>query len=378
MARIGINTRFLLQGKLEGFGWYTYEVAKRLVEKHPEHEFIFFFDRPFDQEFIFGKNVTPVVLSPPARHPFLFILWFEFVLPKALKKYKVDVFFSPDGYLSLRSNIPQIGTIHDINFEHFPKDLPKIASWYLRSYFPKFAKKATHILTVSEYSKQDIIRTYGIAEHKVTVSWNGVSGHFKPLEAENVSILRKEHSNGKPYFLFVGSLHPRKNLKRLIEAFELYAKNPKNDWELVIVGAAMWKSSKRKIEIAENVSSKIHFTGRLNAEALTQVMGAAGALAFVPYFEGFGIPLVEAMKSGIPILSGNKTALPEVAGDAALYCDPMNTESIFVGLSSISNNEALRKELSRKGLIRSELFNWDHTADIVWDCIEQELANVNQ
>lgn len=373
MARIGINTRFLLQGKLEGFGWYTFEITKRLVENHPEHEFFFFFDRPFDQEFVFRKNVTPVVLSPQARHPFLFILWFEFVLPKALKKHKIDVFFSPDGYLSLRSSLPQIGTIHDINFEHFPKDLPKTASWYLRSYFPKFAKKAAHLLTVSHYSKTDIHQTYGVPDNKISVAWNGASDVFKPLASEEIPVWRKKYANGKPYFLFVGSLHPRKNLKSLIQGFEIYANEPSNDWELVIVGANMWKSKKSGLEIAESIRSKVHFTGRLNALDLAQVTGAAGALAYVPYFEGFGIPLVEAMKSGIPILSGDKTSLPEVAGDAAIYCDPLNVQSIYEGLKSISLDSQLRKSLIEKGLRRAELFSWDKSAEIVWKCIEQEL-----
>ena len=149
--KIAVNTRFLLSGKMEGFGWYTYEITKRMVEQHPEHEFIFFFDRPFDPKFIFASNVTPVVLNPPARHPVLFIYWFEFAVRRALKKVKADVFFSPDGYLSLRSMIPQISVIHDINFEHFPKDLPWSARAYLRYFFPLFAKKATQIITVSEY-----------------------------------------------------------------------------------------------------------------------------------------------------------------------------------------------------------------------------------
>ena len=154
--RIAINTRFLLTHKMEGFGWYTFEIVKRLVENHPEHTFIFFFDRAYDERFIFGENVTPVVLKPQARHPILFKIWFDRSVTKALKKHKADIFFSPDGYLSLRTEIPQIGVIHDINFEHFPEDLPKSPRNYLRKYFPKFANKANHILTVSESSKQDI------------------------------------------------------------------------------------------------------------------------------------------------------------------------------------------------------------------------------
>jgi glycosyltransferase involved in cell wall biosynthesis len=222
------------------------------------------------------------------------------------------------------------------------------------------------------------VGTYGVNESKVTVAWNGASELFKPLDSGEVDVLRKNYSNGKPYFLFVGSLHPRKNLKRLIKAFELYATDPVNSWELVIVGAAMWKLSKGNVEISEQIRSKIHFTGRLNAQELTRVMGAAGALAYVPYFEGFGIPLVEAMRSGIPILSGDKTSLPEVAGDAAIYCDPMDIQSIQQGLQCISNDLSLRNELIEKGLQRSELFSWDKTAEIVWECLEKEIRKVDQ
>lgn len=377
MARIGINTRFLLPGKLEGFGWYTYEVSKRLVEKHPEHEFFFFFDRPFDKSFVFAQNVTPVVLQPSARHPFLFILWFDFLLPKAIKKYKLDVFFSPDGYLSLRTDRPQIITIHDINFEHFPKDIPRMARWYLRSFFPKFARKAAHIMTVSEYSKQDLCTTYGIDPSKITVAWNAASDVFKPLDSDTISMVRNKYSNGQSYFLFVGSLHPRKNLNRLLQAFEIFSRDPENNWELVIVGEAMWKS-KSEMKIAEAVSSKVHFTGRLNAEELAQVVGAAGALSYVPYFEGFGIPLVEAMKCGIPILSGNKTSLPEVAGDAAIYCDPFDVKSIEAGLQKLSSDQQLREQLSEKGITRSKQFSWDQTAEIVWSKIDALVKGSDQ
>lgn len=140
--RIAINTRFLLTSKMEGFGWYTYEITKRLVENHPEHQFFFFFDRKFDNRFIFGKNIHPVVLPPPARHPILFYLWNEWSVKRALKKYKIDLYFSPDGYLSLNSNVKQISVIHDLGFVHHPEDLPKINARYLNHFFPKYAQKS--------------------------------------------------------------------------------------------------------------------------------------------------------------------------------------------------------------------------------------------
>lgn len=139
--RIAINTRFLLSHKMEGFGWYTYEIVKRIVQNHPEHEFVLFFDRTYDKKFVFAKNAIPVVLSPQARHPILFRIWFNLSVKRALKKYNADLFFSPDGYLSLTSEVKQIGVIHDLNFEHFPQDLKPVMSRYYLKYFPKFARK---------------------------------------------------------------------------------------------------------------------------------------------------------------------------------------------------------------------------------------------
>ncbi|MDG1347683.1 MAG: glycosyltransferase family 1 protein [Crocinitomicaceae bacterium] len=370
--RIGINTRFLLKNKMEGFGWYTFEICKRLVEKHPEHQFVFFFDRAFDPSFVFGPNVTPVVLFPPARHPILFRIWFDWSIPKALKKHKIDVFFSPDGYLSLRTIIKQVGTIHDINFEHFPEDIPKGARYYLRSFFSRFAKKAAHILTVSEYSKQDIAKTYGIVPDKITAIWNGANPKFQPLSESGRIDIRKLHSNEKPYFLFVGSLHPRKNLKRLMQAYEqLLSEEPETENDLLIVGTALWKEEKIDTWVSEETLCRIHFKGHLPLDILTNIVAAADIFVYVPYFEGFGIPLVEAMHCGVPIISGNKTSLPEVAGDAALYCDPFSVLDIAEKMKLLVRDPNLKKELSQKGLVRAKEFSWDKAADAVWEVLSE-------
>ena len=121
--RIAVNTRLLLKDKLEGIGWFTFETLSRITKNHPEHDFYFLFDRPYSREFISGKNIHPMVIPPKTRHPILWYVWFEFCIPKILKKIKADLFLSPDGFLSLTSNIPSISVIHDINFEHHPEDL---------------------------------------------------------------------------------------------------------------------------------------------------------------------------------------------------------------------------------------------------------------
>lgn len=368
--RIAINTRFLLPHKMEGFGWYTFEIVKRLVENHPEHTFILFFDRAYDPKFIFGDNVIPVVLHPQARHPILFKIWFNLSVKRALKKHKADLFFSPDGYLSLTTDLPQVSVMHDLNFEHNPEDLKPVMRKYYQTYFPKFAAKAQHIITVSEYSKQDICSTYNVPSEKVTAIWNGVSEVFQPISSEDQQAIRANYSDGKPFFLFVGAIHPRKNVRRLIEAFSAYRnQNPDAEDQLIIVGAELWSNAGFDIQISEVVKQSIHFTGHLPLEELAKIMASAKLFAFVPYFEGFGIPLVEAMRCGTPILSGDLTSLPEVAGDAALYCDPFNVEDITIKMTELAQNKTLRNSLSEKGLERSKTFSWDTAAEKVWKVI---------
>lgn len=354
---------------MEGFGWYTYEICKRMAEQHPEHEFVFFFDRPYDKKFVFGSNVQPVVISPPARHPLLFMYWFEIGIKRGLKKHKVDLFFSPDGYLSLRSDVPQVAVIHDINFEHFPEDLPFSARTYLRHYFPRFARKATHIITVSNYSKKDISETYGIDPEKISAVWNGASEVFKPIGENEKQQIRDQYTSGKPYFLFVGAIHPRKNVKRLIQAFAEFKKRTDNSTQLLIVGESLWKNFADESVGTESVKDSIHFTGHLSLNDLAKVMGSADLFTYVPYFEGFGIPLVEAMRCGTPILSGNKTSLPEVAGDAAIYCDPFDVHDITEKMILLSTDDQLKHTLNQKGLERSQLFSWDKAANDVWNIL---------
>jgi glycosyltransferase involved in cell wall biosynthesis len=355
---------------MEGFGWYTFEISKRLVLNHPEHEFYFFFDRAYDPKFIFAENVTPIVLGPPARHPFLFVVWYELSVKRALRKYEIDLFFSPDGYLSLGSSVPQVPVIHDLNFEHNPKDLKPLMSKYYRWFFPKFAKKAEKIITVSEFSKKDICSTYQIPDDKVSVIWNACSEVYQPIDQETKKKVRAEYSGGKPFLLFVGAIHPRKNLHRLMDAFaRLKSNDPDCDHQLVIVGAELWKNGLIETDIPATIKSQIHFTGRLGLEDLAKVVASADLLAFVPYFEGFGIPLVEAMRCGTPILAGDRTAIPEVAGNAAVYCDPFSVEDICNGLQRLISDAELRAELSQNGLERAQLFSWDKSATEVWEVL---------
>lgn len=353
---------------MEGIGWYTYETIGRIVRQHPEHKFIFLFDRPYNPKFLFANNVRPIAVGPPARHPFLYILWFNWSVKRILRKEKPDIFVSPDGFLSLGSSIPQLPVIHDLNFEHYPKDLPFWYRWYYRRFFPKFARAAKRILTVSEFSKQDIVQQYGIDPNKIDVAWNGVNDIFEPIGDDEKQKVKNEICEGQNYFLYIGATHSRKNVGRLLEAFDRISGPEK----LVIAGGAFWWNGKMQ-SIYKSMARKddVIFTGRLDPMRLAQILGAAHCLCYLSYFEGFGIPLVEAMRCGTPVLAADATSLPEVCGDAALYVDPFDVAAISDGMKRILEDEELHKELSGKGLERSKVFDWQKTADGMWNSIEK-------
>ncbi|MBE0638007.1 MAG: glycosyltransferase family 4 protein, partial [Bacteroidales bacterium] len=357
--KIAVNTRLLIRGKLEGIGWFTYENLKRITRNHPEHEFYFIFDRKYSDEFIFSENIKPLVVHPQARHPILYYIWFEHSIPRVLEKIGADLFFSPDGYLSLKSQVPSMNVFHDLNFEHYPKDLPLIERKFYRNYFPEYAHKAVRIATVSEYSKKDIVNLYGVDKNKIDVVYNGANESFKPIEKEVKKATRTRYAAGAPYFLFVGSLHPRKNLARLFPAYDQFRESDAQGVKLLIVGEKKWWTD--AIEKAyERMSYKddVVFTGRLDVDQLHNVIASALAITYVSYFEGFGIPILEAFYCHTPVITSNVTSMPEVAGDAALLVDPMSVNSITKAMKQMAGDEQLRKSLIEKGKERSKMFSW--------------------
>jgi glycosyltransferase involved in cell wall biosynthesis len=372
---IAVNTRLLLKNRLEGIGWFTYETLKRITVNHPEHRFVFIFDRPFDSQFVFSDNVTPLVVPPPTRHPFLWYLWFEYRIPKVLKRVKADLFISPDGYLSTRTDVPQLTVIHDLNFVHRPKDLPRLTSFYYNWFFPKFARIASRVATVSVYSRNDIVNSFGVSPDKVDVVYDGHNTEYEPLSESEQILVRNTYSGGNPYFLFVGALHPRKNVEGLLRAFEEFRSNVKTNEKLLIVGGEMFKTGPiydfyREMRYREEVV----FTGRIPVEQLRKILGSALALTFVPFFEGFGIPVVEAMAAGVPVICSFTTSLSEVGGDAVLYADPEQPSQIAWAMQKISSNENLRKTLIEKGNRQKDKFSWERSSGLLWESIEKVIG----
>jgi glycosyltransferase involved in cell wall biosynthesis len=370
--RIAVNTRLLLKGNMEGIGWYGYETLSRIVKNHPEHEFIFLFDRPFSRDFIFGSNVKGMWMPPPTRHVKLYPLWFQYALPFMIKRSKADLFLSIDGHSTIATEIPTVLVIHDIYFHHHRDLLSSDWNTYLNYWTPRFASHAKRIATVSEYTKGDLIASYGIDAQKIDVTPNGFNSRYTELDDTQKQSVRLQYSKGKPYFLFVGLIIKRKNLHRLLEAYDLFRKKTGMDISLVVVGKRKWWDADH--EAAYNrmqFKDDVFFTERLEPEALSRVMAAALALTYVPVFEGFGIPILEGFASGIPVLTSNVTSMPEVGGDAALYANPFQSDDIAQKLEILAKDGNLRSNLIQKGLLRKNHFSWDITATKLWESLEK-------
>lgn len=206
---IVVNTRLLVPDRLDGIGRFTFETLQRITQAQPNSHFVFLFDRKIHEDFIFSENITPVKLFPPARRPWLFNAWLNYSVAGVLRDLQPALFLSPDGFLPLKGKTPCLPVIHDLNFEHYPEDLPvNIKNWYKKK-FPLFANRATRIATVSAFSKNDIASKYNIEKNKIDVVYNGAAHGFQPLTEVQILETRKK-LQAALLFLYIGALHPRK------------------------------------------------------------------------------------------------------------------------------------------------------------------------
>lgn len=368
--RIAVNTRLLLKGKLEGIGWFTYQTLEHIVRQHPEHEFYFFFDRPYDPQFVFAPNVKPVVVHPQARHPVLFYLWFEWSIPLMLRKYKIDLFLSTDGYASLSTKVPTCLVIHDLAFEHYPEHYVTTHRMYWRHYSPLFARKATRIATVSTFSKNDISERYGVSKDNIDVVYNGAHSQYRPLSNDERHAVKEQYANGCEYFVFAGAIHPRKNVLNLLKAFVAFKKRQPTNMKLVIVGRPAWKYDEvEEMRYLMPFKEDVKWVGYMNVDELSKVIGAAYALVYASLFEGFGIPILEALQCGVPAIVSNTSSMPEVAGEAALLVDPADPDDIAAKMHQLYKDETLRAKLISKAAAQVQKFTWQGAADRLWNCM---------
>ena len=368
--RIAVNTKFLLDSYLEGYGYFLYETFIRITKDHPEHEFIFIFDRPADPKFIFSSNVKTVVTGPAARHPLLWKLWYDVKVPAILRKYKADIFVSCDGFCSLSAKIPQCLVLHDLAFLHYPSFNKKSHLLFYKRYTPKFIAKAKMVATVSEFSKQDIITSYKTDTDKINVVYNGVKEIFRPLTTEEKEWVKNTYTEGKPYFVYTGSIHPRKNLINLLKAFSAFKKRQQSGYKLILAGRLAWKyESFIKDLKSYKYRNDVVLTGYLDESELVKVTGAAYAMVYPSLWEGFGVPTLEAMRCDVPVITSSHSAMQEITKDAAVYADPDDYQDIADKMMLLYKDENLCAAKINRGRVVVQQYTWDQTADLLWKTI---------
>jgi glycosyltransferase involved in cell wall biosynthesis len=302
----------------------------------------------------------------------LWYWWFELSLPRVLRKIRADVFLSPDGYASLRGRTPTVLVTHDLAFEHFPRHVPGLVRRYYRHFVPRFHRRAERIVAVSQFTKADIQRQYGVKGDKISVACNGLRGDFRPLDKALKRTVRNRYADGKPYFFYLGSVHPRKNADRLIRAFDRYKQRTQSDTRLLIGGRFAWQA-KAVMQAYEQARHKndIAFLGFVPEDELPLLLGAASALTYVSLFEGFGVPLLEAMHCETPIITSNAASMREVAGPAAYLVDPTVVDQIAVAMQILMDDPVKQRELVAAGKKQREKYSWEKAAAVVWREIER-------
>lgn len=374
--KIAVNCWILRNKQIEGIGNFTIECLRPLITAHPEIHFQILCDKNFTENYFDFPNVSKHHIFPPYRHPLLYIFYMEWIVGAFLKKHKPDLFLSMEGFLCMHTKCKQLPVIYDLNFEHQPQDLPLRNRLYFRFFYPRFARKAVRIATISEYSKADIVDTYGIPAEIIDNVSCGVKEKFYPLDENVKTETKNKYALGKDYFFFIGSMHPRKNIIHLLKAFDLFKKSTGADIKLILAGQVFWGNEIIKTVLDEmEFKGEVIFTGRVTDDELVLLMGSCYALTFVPTFEGFGLPIVEAFQCEVPVICSNTTSMPEVAGDAALLTDPFNVSDIAKKMGVLWEDPQLRHSLLEKGKIQKSLFSWNRTAKLLYESIIKSVTS---
>lgn len=367
--RIGVDARNLIHN-ITGIGRYVLEMCHILANKGHEI-FLYIPQAPQVQLPCLPKTTLKTGNSTNA---FSRIYWGQFLLTKLVKEDNIDIFWGPAHRLPfhLSKSRPTVVTIHDLVWREMPETM-HFGTWLNERLFMKHAlRTADYIVTVSDATRHSLCRYYPFCKDKSRTIHSGTNSLIKNSSIPLSSILPFNTS----YFLFVGTLEPRKNLIRLLEAYARLQPSLRENLFFVIAGGQGWKLDNLKQKIRElNIETQVYLTGYISDDELITLYQGARFLAMPSLLEGFGFPILEAHSLGIPVLTSNKSSMPEIAGDAGLLVDPLNITSISEGLCQLAENNELRASLQQKTKANAERFSWDRAAHELATLFEQALQN---
>jgi glycosyltransferase involved in cell wall biosynthesis len=297
----------------------------------------------------------------PTTRPIVRIVWEQLIAPLALLRDRPHALLCPLNVIPLWARQPTIVTVHDLAFLRFPDRFKPSKQRYLAALTQRSVRSAAHVLTVSEFTRREVIELLGVAPHKVTTILNGRDDRLGPIEPGRVAQFRHDQHLPERFLLFVGTLEPRKNLPVLLQAYA--AVRASLGMPLVVVGGKGWLYDPIFAMVEElGLREHVRFTGFVPQEDLALWYNAAAALVYPSLYEGFGFPPLEAMQCGTPVVTSNATSLPEVVGDAALTVNPTNVEALSEALETVVHDQALRAELRERGFLQARTFSWERAA----------------
>lgn len=354
--RIGIDAQMLC-GTITGIGRYTSEIIRKLV--HSDSEFFLYAPKPPATDEWVAANVT--VRSSDFKSRAGKILWSQTQLPYYAGKDHLDIFWGPTHRLPrlLSNKIARVVTIHDLVWKHAGETMRPLNQLTERVLMPDAIRLADRILADSHSTADAIISEFPWAQDRVRVVHLGATSLPQPKGIEVLDALGID----RPYFLFVGTLEPRKNLRRLLEAYASLDPIVRKQTLLVIAGGKGWGNEDMvSLVHSLDLTDSVRLVGYVNEEQLATLYAHARFLAMPSLYEGFGLPLVEAMSFGVPVLTSSCSSLPEVAGDAGMLVDPYNTNSIATGLLQMLKDDEFRNELAARSRLNASRFSWEKAA----------------
>lgn len=346
-----------------GIGRYAGSLARALVQRAP-NDFALFYNRGATTRPPSGLEHVPARTVRAGYRPWRMAVWMGHLLRTGFNRLvpEATLFHATEHLLPPLIGVPTVLTVHDMIFRLFPQHQKRLNYWYLNATMPLYCRRADAIITVSETSKQDILRHYHLDPSKITVVYEAASPEFIPAGTAALDMARRRYGLPDRYVIHVGTIEPRKNLTRLVEALDLLRRKGTRI-PLVIVGGKGWLYDDffRRLE-GLSVRDAVLFQGYVPSADLPLLYSAA-SLAVVPsVYEGFGLPVLEAMACGTPVIASTASCLPEIGGDAARYVEPMSVPAIAEAIGSVWTDAGLQAEMRARGLARSALFSWDRAA----------------
>jgi glycosyltransferase involved in cell wall biosynthesis len=363
--RIGIDIRILERNKA-GFERYLRHLLENLAKIDEKNEYVLYSDHHIDKEYFdLGNNFSIKVIEKFGHSQ----VWTNFSLPREVEKDELDVFHFPASSVWIKKAKRTVVTLHDIS----PVLLPELQMaskkmiLYFRFLFWLIKNKADIIITVSHNSREDLLKYLKLSKDKVRVIYPGVEPYFRILDSVKVDDIRQKFNIKKDFILFVGAFQKRKNLPRIIRAYEKFVNESNLDYDFVIVGwskravGCSFYTSEELLKILK-LKDKIHFVGQVSDNDLVSLYNAARLFLFATFYEAFGFPLLEAMACGTPVITSNNSSGPEIVGDAGILVNPYNTDEIAEAMIDVLTDKKLYDSLVEKGLERAREFSWENTA----------------